>query len=261
MALLTFDLWQSPVRDRYDAALAWAARAVSLAVFIALLGHVRHRYEDLQVEQRQRCKEAETRARSEARERGEKLEAILTVARLVGKTPEPRRLLCSMLGRACAAVRATGGVLLLLSEDGRRLNQEAAVGVVLCRGKANGCQAAFARWVMGNAAALRIGDAAADPRFGSAARAGYRTVACVPLLVRGRPIGALQVFNKRERRRFTADDEALLCAFASLAALSIENAVLFEETKDLARRAVALAAPAEWTPASRPDSPARLRLV
>jgi hypothetical protein len=261
LAVLSLDALRAAPDARGGVVLVWGARVFVLVVFVALLSHVKRQHDQLGADQRRHLAEAEERARRQAGERGEKLEAILAVAPMVGRTPEPRLLLSSMLERACAAVEATAGALVLLSEDRRRLNKEAVVGP-LANGRDDGeAGSPFAWWVTANGVALRLADATRDPRFGSMTPAGRQTVACVPLLVRGRPVGALEVVNKRDGACFTADDEALLSAFASLSALAIENAVLFAETTDLARRAVALAGPAEWPPAHGRSRPAPLRLV
>jgi signal transduction histidine kinase/ActR/RegA family two-component response regulator len=53
----------------------------------------------------------------------------------------------------------------------------------------------------------------------------------VPLVGRGRTIGALALDNRRGGKRFTADDQTLLEGVANQAAISIENARLVEELR------------------------------
>jgi HD-GYP domain-containing protein (c-di-GMP phosphodiesterase class II) len=81
---------------------------------------------------------------------------------------------------------------------------------------------------------LNIPDASLDPRFDSQfdARTGYQTrsVVCHPLInPSGEVLGVLQVINKRHARDFDADDEALLASVASVAAIALENAMLFAD--------------------------------
>ncbi|MBN1137431.1 MAG: GAF domain-containing protein [Anaerolineae bacterium] len=59
-----------------------------------------------------------------------------------------------------------------------------------------------------------------------------RSLVCVPLLGRGRPIGVLEVLNKREGLTFDEYDLELLSAFASQAAIALENARLYEKTDE-----------------------------
>lgn len=58
---------------------------------------------------------------------------------------------------------------------------------------------------------------------------GFRTrsMLCVPLTLRDRPIGALQVLNKKSGKRFTDSDLALLTAMAQHIAVALENARLY----------------------------------
>lgn len=87
---------------------------------------------------------------------------------------------------------------------------------------------------------INIPDAYQDDRFNREfdRRTGYRTrsILCVPLRnMQGEIIGAVQVLNKREGV-FTADDEALLTALASHAAIALENADLYTKLQDLNSR-------------------------
>jgi hypothetical protein len=58
---------------------------------------------------------------------------------------------------------------------------------------------------------------------------GFRTrsMLCVPLILRDRPIGALQVLNKISGKRFTDSDLELLTAMAQHIAVALENARLY----------------------------------
>ncbi len=79
---------------------------------------------------------------------------------------------------------------------------------------------------------VNIADAYDDPRFNQEVdrRTGYRTktVLCMPMRnAQGAVVGVLQVLNKEEGL-FTVDDETLLEAIGSQAAIAIENAQLFD---------------------------------
>lgn len=78
---------------------------------------------------------------------------------------------------------------------------------------------------------INIPDAYGDPRFNPEfdKRTGFRTkgILCVPMRnTRGKIIGAIQVLNKRSGR-FLQEDETLLTALSSQAAVAIENADLY----------------------------------
>lgn len=78
---------------------------------------------------------------------------------------------------------------------------------------------------------VMIQDASKDPRFSDRfdRMTGFRTrsMICVPLVVRGRPVGALQVINKRSGEAFTPTDLELLTAASQQIAVALENAKLY----------------------------------
>lgn len=79
-----------------------------------------------------------------------------------------------------------------------------------------------------------IPDVSNDRRFQyveAAKREGIVSVLCVPLEVHGEAIGVLRVYTK-EPAIFHEDDIQFLSVLASLAALAIENANLYENLKN-----------------------------
>jgi GAF domain-containing protein len=77
-------------------------------------------------------------------------------------------------------------------------------------------------------------NALSDSRFQGAqsiAAHALRSVLCVPLLVRDKPIGVIYTDNRVLAGLFDQDTEALLMTFAHQAAIAIDNARLFESVK------------------------------
>jgi diguanylate cyclase (GGDEF)-like protein len=84
---------------------------------------------------------------------------------------------------------------------------------------------------------VNIPDAYQDARFdpGCDRATGYRTrnILCVPLQnARGTAVGAIEVVNKRSGG-FLAEDENVLTALASLAAVAVENAEVYRRLQEL----------------------------
>jgi signal transduction histidine kinase len=83
-------------------------------------------------------------------------------------------------------------------------------------------------------------NAAQDPRFSaqvSVVTHNLRSILCVPLQTRGHIMGVIYVDNRVRTAAFQDDDLELLTAFATQAAMAIENARLFTLTDEaLARR-------------------------
>ena len=76
-------------------------------------------------------------------------------------------------------------------------------------------------------------NAQVDPRFsGQESVVGYhlRSIVCVPLCFRERAIGSLYLDNHFRENVFSQEDLPLLTAFASQAAIAIENARLYTKT-------------------------------
>lgn len=85
-------------------------------------------------------------------------------------------------------------------------------------------------------AVISIADAYNDLRFNPDVDkgTGYRTrsILCVPIATKGgNKVGVMEILNKKEGP-FTAGDEKRLAALCAQAAVSIENAQLFEEVRD-----------------------------
>jgi signal transduction histidine kinase len=59
-----------------------------------------------------------------------------------------------------------------------------------------------------------------------------RSMICVPLILRERPVGALQVMNKRNRAPFRQADLELLNSMAQLIAVAMENAKLYQRLEE-----------------------------
>jgi signal transduction histidine kinase len=89
---------------------------------------------------------------------------------------------------------------------------------------------------------LRLAEIAADPRS-----VGFppnhppmRSFLGAPLTARGQVFGNLYLTEKQDAAEFDADDEHALVVLASQAGVAIENARLYEEARDRARRLEAL---------------------
>lgn len=87
-------------------------------------------------------------------------------------------------------------------------------------------------WTLEHRQPLRINDVTTDNSFlYTSPRSGLLTnLLAIPLLVKNEAIGVLEVANKIGENSFTGEDEGLLAAFASQAAVAIYNARLFNET-------------------------------
>ena len=83
---------------------------------------------------------------------------------------------------------------------------------------------------------LVVGSASDDPDFFSGVdqAVGFETrnLMAVPLQVRGRTIGVVEIINTRDRGNFGSEDLSLAGALASQAAIAIDNARLYQQLSD-----------------------------
>jgi GAF domain-containing protein len=84
---------------------------------------------------------------------------------------------------------------------------------------------------------IALSDVMSDPRFdqATAMRTGYvpRSIAAVPLVDAGAPVGVLQVLDKRSTPTFSLRDMDLMAVFARQAAAAIEASAIQRDTRRL----------------------------
>jgi len=95
----------------------------------------------------------------------------------------------------------------------------------------------IAGWVAREGKPVVVHDAAADPRWCDLEQAygvSARSILCVPLETRGHMLGVIEVVNKKGGGDgFTPRDLSLVTRLAGFAAIAIENARLYQQTKQL----------------------------
>jgi len=162
-----------------------------------------------------------------------RLQAITGVGRLIDSSLERRELLDATMRWVEAELEVEAASLLLLDPDTQRLRFEVALGekgdqikdftVALGQG--------IAGTVAQTAEPMVINDVARDPRhardLAKAVDYPVHNLLCVPMLLRGKVIGVIEVMNKRGRLPFTEYDTALLTVIAQQAGLFLENARLY----------------------------------
>ena len=83
---------------------------------------------------------------------------------------------------------------------------------------------------------IAIQDVSKDKRFSDKLDrlTGFKTrsMICVPMILRDKPIGAIQVMNKRNKEPFHQADLELLNSMAQLTAVSMENAKLYQRLEE-----------------------------
>ena len=83
--------------------------------------------------------------------------------------------------------------------------------------------------------ALLVASAVDDTHLALIRELGMRSAIVVPLLVRGRSLGALTLVQAESGRRFAEEDLTFVGQLAATAALAIDNAALYEQQRLVAR--------------------------
>ena len=143
--------------------------------------------------------------------------------------------ICRQLQRLTDA----GGVgIALLEEDPRFLEMRTVVGpsADALLGARIPTDASFAAEALRTNRPQRSDDAQNDPRGykHSLVLGNTRTILSVPMKTRQRTVGVLSVYNKEGEGGFTDRDAELATFFANQAAAAIENARLYEQTREYA---------------------------
>ena len=94
----------------------------------------------------------------------------------------------------------------------------------------------IAGWVIENGKPMNVEDVQKDARFSDRfdRETGFttRSLICVPLTIRDRTTGALQVLNKKDGNSFTEEDTELLIALAQQIAVALDNAKLYQRLQE-----------------------------
>ncbi|HWP29960.1 MAG TPA: GAF domain-containing protein [Chloroflexota bacterium] len=157
---------------------------------------------------------------------------LLDVMRALSSELTLDTLLDVIMARTTEAMQADRSTLFLIDAERGELWSKVAQGMERTEIRLP-LHAGIAGYVAATGTTLNIPDAYQEPRFNPEIDrlTGYRTrtILCMPVRnPGGRIIGVMQCLNKRDGV-FTSEDEALLGALCSQAAIALENARLFEE--------------------------------
>ena len=165
-------------------------------------------------------------------ERTIRLERLLEITRNLSTALDLDPFLKSIISEACALTDSDAASILEYDDASNELEflavpwhyQDALRGIhVPMKGSAAG-------WVYRQAQPLHVPDSKADPKHFSAldfaSAFETRSILAVPLMVKGQPLGVLEVVNKIGDAHYTEEDTTILETLAAPAALAIHNADL-----------------------------------
>jgi Nif-specific regulatory protein len=165
----------------------------------------------------------------------EHLADLLRASSLLNSTLEAHKVLDSLMELTNRLLHTEASSLILIDERGERLFFKASAGEKAKEVMRFTLDAdkGIVGWVIKNRKPYIAHDVASDSQWSQdiSRELGFstRSILCVPIMSRGRLIGAVEAINKKDDERFDATDIALLTALSNHAALAIENAHLHTE--------------------------------
>jgi signal transduction histidine kinase len=168
------------------------------------------------------------------------LRMMLEVSRVLNSTLDLDALLHIIIEVATQVTGTEAASILLLDQKTGELHFEAATGVKRAEVQpiVVPLEGSIAGWVASHNQPLVVDDAHHDPRHYTQAdrttQFDTRSILGVPLQVKDKTIGVLEVLNKHDNSAFTAQDTETLETLAAHAAVAIANARLFAQSDQLA---------------------------
>jgi PAS domain S-box-containing protein len=165
-------------------------------------------------------------------------ELLLQANRILSSKLNVTELLEAVMELATRVVKAEAASILLLDERTNELYFNVALGgaghhIKEIRLKVG---EGLAGWVAEHKQAVIVNDARTDPRWSGRgdekSEFTTRQLLAVPIMTKGRLLGVVEAINKSDGSAFTDEDQRAFEAFASQAAVAIENARLFSQVKE-----------------------------
>lgn len=175
---------------------------------------------------------------SQAQQRLNRLGLFYQVGQALVTNFDLNEFLANTMQLAADVMDAGASSLMLLDEESGDLVFEVSHGGGgdLLRRQRLSIYEGIAGWVVRHGKPTVANDARTDPRFNPRVdvRTGFLTqsIAAVPLMIKGRTIGVLEVLNKYSGGGFDSEDLRLLTSIGAQAAIAIENARLYSGMRD-----------------------------
>lgn len=172
-----------------------------------------------------------------AEQRLKQMKVFYKVSQALMTTFDINKLLSDTMQLAADVIDAGAASLMLIDDENEELIFEVSHGSrsQILRQLRIPLDEGIAGWVARNGQPVIVNDARTDPRFSHRVdvRTGFLTqsIAAVPLKIKGRVIGVLEVLNKYSGTGFNQEDLRLMSSIAAQAAIAIDNARLYQQVR------------------------------
>jgi sigma-B regulation protein RsbU (phosphoserine phosphatase) len=169
----------------------------------------------------------------------EELSALNEIATAITSTQTLEQIVDLIVRKCVKHIKVEQGAVMLLDEKDQDKpfhtmirKQDSLSNILPYR-----MDAQLTGWMLKNRNPLIVNDLTTDSRFKFMVDKNFpiSSLLSVPMMVKGKMIGLLTVFNKKSEAGFTAGDQRLLGIIAAQSAHVIENARLYHEEQSLIR--------------------------
>ncbi len=168
-----------------------------------------------------------------------RLETLIEINSLINSHyRDARSLLTRIIESATRLTMGEASSLLLVNRENNKLYFEISLGSKGSELKnfSLNMGEGIAGWVAKNTTSLIVNDVDTDSRFyseiGKKIRFETKSILAVPMLIKNRPVGVLEIINRTDGGYFNNEDLQWLEIFANQAALAIQNAREYQRIKD-----------------------------
>lgn len=167
----------------------------------------------------------------------EELSILNDIATAISSTQSLEKIVDLIVHKCVKHLRVEQGAVMLLNEKDMNKpfhtmirKQDSVIGTLPYR-----LDTQLTGWMLKNKAPLLVNDLKTDNRFKLSAdeKITINSMLGVPLMLKGRMTGMINVFNKHDESGFTLNDQRLLSIIAAQSAQIIENARLYLEEQAL----------------------------
>lgn len=159
--------------------------------------------------------------------------AFMQITKTISSALDLKKVLHLIVKTTCETTGSKGCTLMLLDEQGQRLELKSSFGLsdqYLGKGPVS-ADKSISDTLRGEP--IIIEDATSDPRVQypqEAKKEGIASIISIPISLKGRIIGALRLYTPIPCK-FTQDDIQFLIAVAEQSGIAIENAKMYEQVK------------------------------
>jgi Nif-specific regulatory protein len=169
----------------------------------------------------------------------ERLDTLVEINTLINSNyTDLTVLLTRIIESATRLTMGEASSLLLVNPQNDRLYFEIALGTKAADVKRFSLEKGegIAGWVAENNTSVVVNDVEQDPRFNDeiSRTVGFPTtsILAVPMRLKGRCVGVIEIINKRGGQKFTEADLQWLEVFATQAAIAIQNAKAYQQVQE-----------------------------